>query len=420
MATPTTKRYQGKIWALLLMAISMLAISLTLSGQEGQKKKEDLEKSKKALEKEIEYKRSLLYETQRNRKVSLGEVSILRDLISKRESLIATIDSEIRFLNRQIIINQENIKKLEREQVRLKEEYAKLVYFAYRNKSSYQRLMFIFAAEDFNQAYQRLKYMQHYSRYRKRQASNIREAREAKAREVTMMEDQKAEKEGLLLKQEGEKGILAQEKRAKDNTVTQLSRRESALRTEIRSKEVAALKLQKTIDKIIEEEIRKSTVATGTTAPNPRSFALTPAEQKLSVSFNDNKGKLPWPTERGHMSSSFGTQPHPDLPNVYTQNNGIDIITSSGSTARAVFSGTVTAVRSVPKYRNVVIVRHGEYLTVYTNLDEVTVVEGDKVSIKQVLGVIHTDPQSSRTELHFEVRKGFTLLDPKQWLAGEL
>jgi len=224
-----------------------------------------------------------------------------------------------------------------------------------------------------------------------------------------------------LSSQESEKSKLAREKQVKDNTVTMLTRREKDLRKQIKEKELAAKKLQKTIDDIIAKEIAAAAQKSSASKPTASStFALTPEEMQLSVSFEENRGKLPWPTERGVVSSTFGTKPHSEIQNVYVQNNGIDIITSSGSTARAVFSGTVTAVRSVPTYRNVIIVRHGEYLTVYANLDDVKVKEGDKITTKQVLGTIHTDAENSRTEIHFEIRKGFTLMDPSDWLAKKL
>jgi len=172
--------------AILLLAVFLLllAFSSDVWSQQGKKSKEDLVKSKETLEKEIEYNRKLLAETQKNRKVSLGEVAILKSLIAKRESLIATIDREIDFLDNQIDNNRKSIETMKGNLERMKKEYARLLYRAYRSKASYQRLMFIFAAEDFNQAYQRLKFMQQYSRYRKRQAENIRQTRTRLSNEI--------------------------------------------------------------------------------------------------------------------------------------------------------------------------------------------------------------------------------------------
>jgi murein hydrolase activator len=404
-----------------LLALLLVCLALSGSGQQSKKSKEDLLKSKEAIEKEIEFNRKLLAETQKSRKASSAEVAILRSLIAKRERLIGAIDKEIGLLERQIDQNQRSIENLSLKLERLKKEYARLIYHAYRSKASYQRLMFIFAAEDFNQAYQRLRYMQQYGRHRKRQAENIRETQNRLGTQITDLQDARQDKESLLVSQEAEKGKLAREKQAKDLTVNSLSKKEKELKAQIKEKEKAAKSLQRTIDDIISREIAASAQKSTATKPNASStFALTPEEVQLSNSFAENRGKLPWPTERGVVSSSFGTLPHPEIENVYVQNNGIDIITSAGATARAVFSGTVTAVRSVPKFRNVIIVRHGEYLTVYTNLDEVKVKEGDKVNIKQVLGTIHTDIENSKTELHFEIRKGFTLMDPSEWLARRL
>ena len=212
-----------------------------------------------------------------------------------------------------------------------------------------------------------------------------------------------------------EKEKLNQEKMMKSNTVQKLGKKEKQLLATIKQKEKASKKLQKEIEKIIAEEIRLAAQKSGT--KNTSSFALTPAELKLSANFEMNKNKLPWPLERGVISEKFGEHPHPVLKNVTVQNKGVDFLTDKGAKARAVFEGEVTRVISIAGYNYVVMIRHGEFLTVYSNLVEVFVQKGDKITRGQEIGEVHTDTKEMKTELHFEMWKGKTLLNPSNWLA---
>jgi septal ring factor EnvC (AmiA/AmiB activator) len=196
--------------------------------------------------------------------------------------------------------------------------------------------------------------------------------------------------------------------------VTQLSKKEKDLQASLKEKEAAAKKLQKEIERIIAEEIRKASERENTEQVG--GFSLTSEEVALSGDFSNNMGKLPWPVDWGVVSSTFGEHPHPVLTKVKVKNNGIDILTKQGAQARSVFNGTVTRVLSVPNNNNVVIIRHGEYLTVYSNLDQVVVKQGEQVKTGQVIGTVFTNPDEARTEIHFEVWQSKTLLDPGEWL----
>ena len=187
----------------------------------------------------------------------------------------------------------------------------------------------------------------------------------------------------------------------------------------MRESEKAAKRLQKAIEDLIAEELRKARETakkTGTKPTPENAFGLTPSEMKLSNSFAGNKGILPWPTERGVISETFGEHSHPVLKGIKTKNNGVDISTTQGATARAVFDGVVTSTMTLPNYNNVVIIRHGEFLTVYSNLREIYVKKGDKVTTKQKIGIIETD-ESGKTKLHFELWKGKILQNPEAWIA---
>ena len=403
---------KGIIFFLFLFWIS--------SGVFAQQDRAKLEQDKKKVEQEIEYTNKLLEQTRQTRQNSLNEVVILNKKINKREQLINTINSEVQLVGYQMDLAQDSIDLLEKDLKNLKDEYAKMIYYAYKNKNLYDRLIFILAAEDFNQAYQRMKYFEHYNEYRKQQALliQIKQKRlEIKLEDLAAIRDQK---NNLLTSEERQRQQLTVEREEKNRSVQTLSKKEKELQKTLKEKEAAARKLQQAIQDIIAEEIRLASERAnkpGAATEKAGLFSLTPEERILSDNFLSNRGSLPWPLEQGIISSTFGEHPHPVLKNVKTRNNGIDMMTESGAEARSIFGGVVTRVMNVPNNNNVVIIRHGEFLTVYSNLDEVYVRVGEKVNIKQKIGKVFTNKSDSKTELHFEIWQSKTLLNPEEWLA---
>ncbi len=399
---------------LLFLLLSFFAPQLN-----AQDKKSQLQARKAKIEEEISYTNKLLSETKKTKQASLNELLLLNKKISKRQELINAISNEVKAIDAKIKHTNDTIAELRDNIKRLKEEYAKMIYYSQKNRSSYSRLMFVFSAESFNQAYQRLKYFQQYSSYRKNQVRVITETQEVLTGKLELLKKQKAEKLSLKALEEDEKQKLSKEKNEQDQTVRKLSQKERELLKKIRENEKAAKKLQKAIEDIIAEELRKAREVarkTGTKPTPDNAFGLTPTEMKLSTSFAGNKGNLPWPTERGVISATFGEHPHPVLKGIKTKNNGVDITTSGGSVARSVFEGEVTSTMTLPNYNNVIIIRHGEFLTVYSNLGQLFVKKGDKVTTKQKLGVIETD-ETGRTKLHFELWKGKVLQNPEAWIV---
>ncbi len=382
-----------------------------------QKTKKELENKKKQLQKEIEYTNQLLDETKKNKKLSLNQLVTLNKKISVREELIATINNEIYSLNKQITDNNNSIKGLLNDLTRLKAEYAKMIYYAYKNQDAYSRLMFIFAAKDFEQAFSRLKYFQQYSDYRKKQAEKITSANKHLNEQVVELEKKKTDKRLLLGSQETEKQSLTNEKGEKEQVFTKLQEQETNLKKDLDKKKKDSEKLQLAIQRAIEKELEKAQKEAETdNKPKPLKLVLTPEAQLLSNSFEKNRGKLPWPVAKGIISERFGVHPHPLMPNVDINNNGVDINTSNGTLARAVFEGEVTAVGNIPGSGQYVLIRHGEYLTIYSNLKEVYVNVKEKVKTKQNIASIIFDEDDSKTVLHMEVWKGKTKLDPEEWL----
>jgi len=415
-----TKSGYGKLQMKRCLIVSVIAFFMILVVPQlyGQDKKSQLQQKKAKIEEEINYTNKLLNETKKNKQVSLNQLVLLNKQIGKRQELISAISGEIGTLDKMIEETNDTIIRLTQTIKQLKEEYARMIYFASKNRNAYSRLMFIFSARDFNQAYQRLKYFQQYSSYRKNQVRVIQENQALLNEKIGLLQMQKSYKLSLKKSEETEKQKLTREKNEQDRTIKNLSQKEKELLKKLRDSEKAARKLQKAIEDLIAAELRKATEAAkkSGTKPKPENkFGLTPAELQLSSSFAGNKGRLPWPTERGVISSTFGEHPHPVLKGIKTKNNGIDITTSNGESARAVFDGDVTSTMTLPNYNNVVIIRHGEFLTVYSNLDQLFVKKGDKVKIKQKIGNIQAD-DSGKTRLHFELWQGKNIQNPESWI----
>lgn len=414
--------------ALNRIKIYLLILAVLFSFEAfSQKTKEKLQDDKKKLEQDIAYTNKLLSETKKNKQVSLNQLIILNNKINQREELISTINNELSDIESSIGKNTKETEKLNNNLLELKQEYAKMIIFAYKNRNAFTRLMFIFASSDFNQAYLRLKYLKQYTQYRKKQATQIVRTGQLLTSKISELINIKSGKTKLLTNQEKEKLTLNEEKKEKNSSVKKLQDKEKELVNTIKQKEKESKKLKQAIENIIAEEIKKaaekSKTTTTTTNTNTKTIVkseitLTPEEVVVSNSFVSNKGKLPWPSEKGIVTSTFGKHPHPILGGITIQNNGIDISTSNGAKARAVFEGKVTGVISIPGANKAVIVRHGEYLTVYSNLESVYVKTGDKVKIKQEIGLIYTDTDESKTELHFEIWNGKILTDPLGWLSS--
>lgn len=379
--------------------------------------KKYLENKKKKLQKDIEYTNKLLDETKKNKRTSLGQLVMLNKKISVRQELISTINREIRLLTSQINQGKRSLAELEVELEKLKDEYAKMIIHAYKNQSAYHKLMFVFASDDFEQAYMRLKYFQQYGEYRKKQAALILETKAEIAAKIKKLEAQKNEKKSLLGVEENEKVKLFSEKTEKEHVVSKLQEQESDLKKSIKKKRDEALQLEQAIVRIIKRELELAQKkAEEENRAKPQKLGLTPEAQQLSNSFANNKGKLPWPVEKGFISEHYGVHPHPLIPNIDINNNGVDITTGKGALSRAVFEGEVKAIVNMPGAGKFVLIRHGEYLTIYSNLGDIYVSVGDKVKTKQKIASILYDDGDAKTVLHFELWKGQTKQNPEGWL----
>ena len=402
-----------------------LMLLFSLGGYAQQRTKESLQKEINALQKEIETANKLLKETSKNKEVTLNQVTLLDKKIQNRQKLINAYNEQINILDGNIKQGESNINTLNGELKKLQGELAQMLQFAYRNRNHYDRLEFLFASKDFNQAMQRMRYIRQFSDARQNKMEQIAGTQKKVTAEVEADRQARAEQEALLAEEKAQQEVLKKEKEELNAQLAQLKKKEGSIQQSIKEKQAQAKKFQKQIDNIIAEEIRKANERAAKEAKNTTTntktktdkMALTPSEKALSTTFSANKGKLPWPVERGVVSSSYGKHASAVSSQVTVTNNGIDIATSENAKARCVFEGVVVSVVK-PSASNIgIIIRHGDYFTVYSQLDEVYVNRGDKVKTKQDIGKVHTDRSEGKTELHFELRHGTETLNPSQWLA---
>ena len=412
----------------------------------------ELKRRRMELTNELENLRRELQETQSNKKSTLKQLNIIKAQIGLREEKITTVNSEIRLLNSEINQNSNTVRTLQQQLDDLKKEYAAMIVFAYHNQSAYNKMMFVFAAKDFNQGYKRLKYLQQFGAYRERQARSIQGTQQDLHVKINELDRTKHQKSDLLQEQQKEKETLAKEKSSQDQVVVGLSKQEVTLRKQQREIRANIAKANRAINAAIAREIAEArrraeaearaeaarraalaaekakaenkSAAEIAVAAKPKAItrssdaqvlSATPEAAKLSNDFLGNRGRLPWPVSNGQVIQGFGIYYQDGIKN---DNTGIDIRTSANAPVRAVFEGEVSKVLDVSG-TYLVIIRHGEYFTGYVNLKSVSVSAGQKVNTRQTIGEAATDPSTGETSVHFELNQGRTSVNPKSWLASQ-
>jgi len=377
-----------------------------LSGQT----KEELQAQKQKAYDDLKLARELMEKTASQRSSSVKQLRILQQGINARAGLISTLESELDLLDSGMNEAQNRINQLSSDNEKNKEEYARLVYYAYRNHTEYEKIMYILAGATISQSYQRYKYLKYISDYRVLKANEI----DSLILELDLQKKQlgllKEEKLLALDEKAEEQEKLVGQRRQRTEMVNSLKRKESQLRKEIREKERIARDVEAKIREIIEEEARKANSAN-------IYGALTPEQELVGKDFMKNRGKLPWPVEKGIITVGYGKNEVPGLRGSSVQNNGVDIASTPGTEVRAVFEGEVTKVFAILGANYTVLIRHGEYLSVYQNLVNVRVKTGDKVLTKERLGEAFTDENEDLASIHFEVWKERTILNPEEWIS---
>jgi septal ring factor EnvC (AmiA/AmiB activator) len=291
----------------------------------------------------------------------------------------------------------------------IKAEYARVIVNAYKKREQNVLLMYILASGSFNQAYKRVRYLQQYAQYRQKQAKLINAFRDIIEKKIIELNRDRDIKGRLIKEKERENISIIREKAGKEVLIRELTKRENELITELEEKKKLAEKIKKELEKLIEEERSKQKGVYS---------MLTPEERLISDNFEKNIGKLPWPTKYGIITGKYGEQPHPVLKNIMIRNDGIDISTVRNAEVRAIFNGTVSKIFSIPGENYTLIIRHGNYYTLYHNLKNINVSPGQAVYTKQKLGNVFTDEKTNQTILHFQIWKESQNINPELWLSN--
>ncbi len=403
----------------LAFLVCLLAIPPSLAQVDKQK---ELEEKRQAILAEIKQINSLLFKTKKEEKSVLSQVEDINQRIAATENLIRVTNQQANLLTRNINSNINKISALREELKEMKADYAQMVRKSYKSKNQQSRVMFLLSSENFLQAYKRLQYMKQYAAFRKKQGETIR----AKTEELQQLNadliSQKKTKQKLIAENEVTKKQLTEERKAQQQLVATLKKDESKFTAQIRAKQKEADKIDEEIDALIKAAIaeanRKANAANKVTKEPAAAggFAMTAEDKALAANFSSNKGKLPWPVEKGMVVKSFGTHQHPQFPNVTTNSSGVEIATEDNAPVRAIFEGQVMSIQVIKGANKVVFVQHGDYISVYSNLATVSVQKGDKVSTKQKIGTVAKSPTEGRTVLKFYIYRNKTKINPADWI----
>ena len=399
--------------------LSILFLCLTSLGWGQESQQEKLEQRKAQILQEIRENESQLRSVKKKEKSAVTVVMLQANKIKLQEKLIKTTEKQAKILGNDMYINQVKINKLKKELEVLKEDYARMIVKSYKSRSEESRAMFLLSSENFLQAYKRAQYMKQYSSFRKMQGEEIK-SKSLKLQDYNgRLAIQKKEKQKIIAEREKERLALEKQKKEQLRLVNAIKKDKNKIMAVIRKKQSETKAIDRQIDRLIREAIaeanRKAAKDGTATGGSSSRIALTAEAKILADNFRANKGKLPWPVEKGFVSLGYGKQPHPVYPTLVINNSGVEITTDTGAYARSVFAGEVTNIMVLSPVNKAVMIQHGDCFTVYQNLSSVSVSKGDKVGIKQNLGKIRTNSEG-KTVLKFTISQNATYNNPASWL----
>ena len=385
-----------------------------IQAQQTSKKQKELEAQRLRLKKEIKQINSILFNNIKTRKSALTQVEDLQVKLNVRLELIKVTNEQANLLTTRISINERNISTNRLELRNLKDEYANLIQKSYESKSLQNRLMFLFSSESFLQAYKRVQYLKQYASYRRKQGKAIANKTKLLQELNQTLNNEKAEK--ILLIEENRLVQQQIEKDAQDqkSLIKTLERKQTSLASQISKKEKQQKAIDREINRLIREAIAVSNKALG--KKRKKTFQLTPEAKLIADNFKANKGRLPWPLEKGVVVQGFGRQRHPVVKTTTIQSNGVILATEPLAQVRAVFEGEVMSVIVIKGSNPSVLIRHGNFITLYTNLAKLYVTKGEKVNAKQAIGEVFTNQQTGKTQFQFGIFNNVDALNPKEWV----
>lgn len=430
-----SKRYTIALLILLSAALPANILPAQNSSQSNKQKKEQLELQMKKLRKEIAEMEKHLAETSSQKKENLEQIEIIKDKIHKREELISNYSHQVDNLDNNITETKKDIDVQSIQIEKMKKDYAGMLRHTYSSYALQNPYTFIISSHSFNEAIARYNYLKRVSDYRRQQALALDLSIHELEGKKTNLEQSKKRKLSLLESQNEQKEKLETEKEETDKMIAQLSEKEKKMKRYVDEKNKAIQALNNKIQRVIEDEIRqarrkaedaakKKAIAEGKPEPakpakgKTEYILLSPKDQEMSKDFAGNKGKLPWPVVKGAIVGQFGKHEHATLKGVFIENNGVDIRAADGANGRAIFNGSVVSVFTLPTTQTCIIIKHGEYFSVYSNIASATVKANDNVITKQNLGPLSTDKSDSQTKIHLEIWKGKDKLNPAEWISA--
>lgn len=372
-----------------------------------QKSKDDLYRQREKLQEEISFTAKLLEKTSEKKGLRENQVRLLSRKIKTRENLVRNYENEIAIVEQKIDDRRLYISKLEAELKKHKKLYADFIIYSYKNHNHFSIAVYLLASNNINQFYLRKKYLEQLKEARVKKILLINKISETIELEIIKLDEDRNKIRVSLEKIKFEQINLSKEKHRKERSVRELSGEESALKKSLNDKRKVEEEIEKRLEALIREEAKKSKYA-----------KLTPEQELIATDFQNNRGRLPWPTRQGIITGTFGEQWHPFIKGVKIQNNGIDITSLNGELVRCVFNGEVSRIFRIKGAEYTVIVKHGSYYTVYHNLNNIIVSVGDKVKTKSTLGYVSKGKEGEDSIIHFEVWKGLNKLNPEEWISN--
>ncbi len=397
------------------LATLFLTLALHLSGFSQSSKQKELELRRTELQREIQQITTLLFAGKKEQKSVFSIVEDLNFKIQKRKNIISITNQQANLLTREINTNQAKISKLRLKLKSLKDDYANMIVKSYKSRADQSKLMFLLSSSNFQQAYKRLQYIKQYADYQQLQAELIKaETANMQALNIKLSK-QKKDKQILIEENKVAKLVLDQERSQQELLMKDIKANLSQYSVQIKTKQRETNKIDKEIRKIIQAAIAASNKKAGKSSKF-KVFSLTPEQKILSANFTSNKGKLPWPVANGVVKLRYGNNRSPIDPSLTIKSNGVRIATSNSGQVRAVFEGVVQGIMTPKNGNNTVLIRHGNYITVYKNLSKFYVKKGDKVITKQTIGEVLTNKASGESILSFGIFKDSSTQDPSKWI----
>lgn len=390
---------------LLILAALFCALNLAAQNQSLDALRDEIRRA----EEEIRATNELLAKTKKDKQITQNQLKLIQNRIRNRKQIIANLEKQTQVINGDIGTKNDTVHAMQNELTQLRKEYADMVYAAYKNYKLNNFLVFLFASKDFNDATRRISYMRRYNRMRQQKAEQIKSVADSLHVQIGELENRKAELTKVRDTRTQEVSSLGKDEKQYQSSLSEINTKSGKLSSEIRKKQSQINKLQQRIQAIIAEEARKNRAT-------PKSAAQEEYIANLSGRFDQNKGLLPYPVRGGVIVDRYGVHPHATQKGLMVNNKGVNIASGSGAEVRAVFEGDITQIVFVQGLNNTVIIRHGNYLTTYSNLASVNVKTGDKVTLNQVIGRLSNSDDSDDCVLHFEIWKETENLNPEQWL----